>query len=151
LVTIERFLPLINFYKKKIYSLALHLIDDEDRAYEIAAFCMAETFSKTNIQQSEFILADICKSMILRCKAEIPATKTSFSGRPKSTILSFVNDALQSLSIEEKSFILLRDQLNLSYKEIGHVFLVSASEAQHKTLMARTSLRKKMEDAIHNA
>lgn len=153
-MTSEQLEWLISRYQTKVFSLAFHLTNgDEDKAYDIATSGLAQALRQTEGSQTQdALMPEAVQSILEECrklslKPSAGASPVANSGTAENA-LKVVRLALEGLAFDQKAFILLRDQLNLSYGQIAAVFGFSESEAQRRTLEARSVLRRKVEYAL---
>ena len=113
--------PLIDKYKDRIFALVFFLIgDDRNKAYEITASSFVEAFNAVRFPEDKFsFLIRLARIAIAKSRdAEIIpfSDQTDFADFPpeRKNSLLMVKRALQALTFDEKAFLLLRDQLQLS-------------------------------------
>lgn len=146
---------LIARYQQNIFAFVLYLIGgDQDTAYDICATSFAEALSKSSSsQQEEAFLARLIGIAVTKARAtrRIPAPDTlelldipSAEKGPLRVVLK----AFRALDFDEKVLILLRDQINLPYKNIALSMCVSESNAKQRTIQARIQFRGKLEETV---
>ena len=151
----ERLKTLISQYQQRVFALILYLIGgDQDKTYDICASSFAEAMrAGFDLEQEDaFLLRTIGISLE---KARLAKTLPSYDllefidlpdkeKRPLYLILK----SLQSLDFEGRALVLLRNQLNLSYKKIAMATGISESDAKRKTVQALVLLREKVEEIL---
>ena len=148
---------LISHYEQKVFVLALYLIGgDRNKTYEVASSSFAETIQKSSsLKPTDPFLAAVAAKVIEKSRA-IKAMPSSDEihwigvADQEKGILRIVSQALQALPFDEKALVLLRDQLNLSYKDIAMIFHSDEKNIQTQTIQARGQLRKKIEGWTHH-
>ncbi|MFH1867460.1 MAG: sigma factor-like helix-turn-helix DNA-binding protein [Candidatus Omnitrophota bacterium] len=146
---------LIEQYQQRAFALVLYLIgDDRDKAYEITASSFVEAFRSASSfeDKSSFLIRLIRMAIEKSRNAEIiPFSDETdfedFSPERRNSLL-VVKKALGALTFNEKALLLLRDQLRLSYGEIGAIFRVPEGEARTQVVRARVQIRKKVEEVL---
>ena len=145
-------------YQQKIFALTFYLIGgDRDKAYDIAALSFADVIrAKPLFEQKGISLARIAGAAVEKSRAvkTIPffddADFMDFAPEEKET-LRILRTALQKLSLDSRALLLLRDQLNLVYKDIALIFKISEKKVRIQTTQARIQLRKTIEEALSHA
>ena len=154
----EHLKSLISRYRQKVFALILYLVGgDQDKTYDICAASFAEAVhARASFGQDEVILTGVIGAAIEKTRATkaIPVSNEfellDLPDAEKGP-LHVVLKALQALDFNAKALVLLRDQLNLSYKQIAIAMHISETNAISKTAQARVQLRKKIEETINHA
>ena len=146
---------LIAQYQQKIFALALYLVGrDRDNAYGVCASSFTEAIRESSyLEQKEVFLVRLAGIVVEKCRntKAIPIfDELEFLDLPaaEKMPLGIVLKALQALDFDSKALVLLRDQLNLLYKEISVIMRVSETDARRKTARARALLREKIEEIM---
>jgi len=147
--------PVIKRYLPKIYALVYYLIgNDSDKAYQIVTSSYVETFMSIRSldDENEIIVTLVQEAVKQSHSVEImPSTKVppfKDVSPQRIKILHILSNALQAMSFKDKTLLLLRDQLHLSYQNIATVLGVSQSDARSHINQARIAIRKKVEMAL---
>lgn len=148
---------LIACYQQNIYALIFYLIGcDQDAAYYICARSFVEALSRISRPADE---DGFFNRLVRIAIKESRAAKTlpvpnelEFLDIPlaEKGPIRVVLKAFQKLDFDEKALILLRDQANRSYQDIGASAGLSESIAKQKTIQARIHFREKLEEALHD-
>lgn len=148
---------LIARYQQSIFALVLYLIGgDQDAAYNICATSFAEALSRSSsLEQEEAFLTRLIDTAIKKTRATktIPVSdELEFLDVPlaEKGPLRVVLKAFQILDFDEKALLLLRDQLNLSYRNIASSMRISESSAKQKIIQARIQFREKLEETVND-
>jgi len=151
----EELKPIIKRYVGKVYALVFYLIgNDSDKAYQIVTSSYVETFmSVKSLEDEDKVLVKLIQEAIKQSHSveimpstSVPPFKDVSPQRIK--ILHILSNALQAMSFKDKALLLLRDQLHLSYQNIGTVLGVSQNDARSHINQARIAIRKKVEMAL---
>lgn len=143
---------LLSRYARPVFSYILNLSDcARDTAYEKSAALLAERLVARRPEDSEWFLIDCLRSAIEAARA-LPA-RAAFDPPSGADALTperaasrrFLKEALEQLTFEDKSFLLLRDQLCLPYAAIGRIHGVGERDARMRVERARLSLRDSLE------
>lgn len=153
----ERLRFLVSLYQQKVFAFVLYLSGcNRDQAYDLTASSFAEVFSVySDLWENETFLGKVLKIAVLKCRSigVIPSLNNSdfetFKTQEKES-LQRVQIALQKLPFNSKVLILLRDQLNLSYKMISGILKISDRHAKAQTAYSRLLLRRKLELVLDN-
>jgi DNA-directed RNA polymerase specialized sigma24 family protein len=145
-------------HQQKIFTLALYLVgQDQDRAYDVCASSFAEAIGQSpRLEREEVLIVRLIGITVEKCRniKTIPTFDIiellDISGAEKGQLL-IVLKALQTLSFEQKTSLLLRFQLNMLYSDIGTVMQISDSNARTKTVQARAQLDNEIERILSNA
>jgi len=147
---------LIAYYEQKIFALALYLIGgDRNKTYDVASSSFAETIQKSpSVKPTDSFLAAVAakvieKSSLVKVMPSSDEIHWVGIADQEKGILRIVSQALQALSFDEKALVLLRDQLNLPYRDIAMIFRTDEKDVQAQTIQARGQLRKKVEGWTH--
>jgi DNA-directed RNA polymerase specialized sigma24 family protein len=153
----EELKHLISYYEQKIFALALYLIaGDRNKAYDVASSSFAETIQKSpSVEPIDSFLAAVAarvieKSRIVKAMPSSDEIHWVGVADQEKGILRIVSQALQALSFDEKALVLLRDQLNLPYRDMAMIFQKDEKNVQAQTLQARSQLREKIEGWTHH-
>jgi len=151
----EELKTVIKRHLPKIYALTFYLAGgNSEKAYEITTASYVEAFMSLNsIEDESAILVKVVQEAIKQSHgAEIMPSENvpPFKDVPpaKVQMLHILSKALQAMSFKDRALLLLRDQLHLSYKNIGTVLGVSQSDARSHINLARIEVRKKVEKAL---
>lgn len=147
---------LISYCERKVFALTLYLIGgDRNRAYEIATSAFADAIQKSSsAKPTDSFLAAVAAKVIEKsrvAKAMPSSDEIQLTGivAQEKGILRIVSQALQSLPFDEKALMLLRDQLNLPYRQMATIFHTDERTIQTRTTQARSQLRKRIEGWTH--
>ena len=143
-------------YQKMIFALVLYLIGgDRDKAYEIATTSFAQVLGQASLDKGEgTVFIDVIKYAIENCRnAEALPIISSYdfidlSCEDRKTLLTTAR-ALQKVPFEVRVFILLRDQLHMSYDDIS--IILRTTEARAETNQARLFLREEIKKLLNHA
>jgi len=145
----------INRYRGKIFPLILYLIgNNNDKAYEVTVSSFVEAFRRTpNLDNEEAFEVKLFQTAIEKSReTKIMPTvaEPKFIDIPpaKKKMLLMLRDGLQALPFDEKSLLLLRDQLHLSYRIISSVLGIPQGKVLTQINQARLDIRKKVEEAL---
>lgn len=167
---IEAFETLIQSHQKKVYNIALRMTKNPEDAQELAqdAFVRAFTSIGKFRGDSSFstwlyrITINVCTDFLRkRNKAilismEQGAASSEYeqaiqiaeeSPGPdelveKSQLKHMVKDAMDSLSDEHRQVLILRDMMDMSYKEIANTLNVNEGTIKSRISRARSGLKK---------
>lgn len=146
---------LILRYERKIFAFSLSLVGgDKDRAYAISVSSSADALKRIrSISEEGRFPAEVSKIILEQVKAMdlIPSqSDDDLEGRSpeEKSVLKLVRSGFLTLCLEDKALILLRDQMNLSYHDVGYALSLSQDDARSGTIQARLKLRKRMEEVI---
>ena len=136
----------------------LYLVgQDQNRAYDICASSFAEAIRESpRPGQEEALMIRLIGIAVEKCRniKTIPTFDVieflDISSAEKGQLL-IVLKALQAQDFEVKAFVLLRDQLSLSYRQIATIIRSSESNTRSKVTQARARLRKMIEDTLNYA
>jgi len=154
----EQIKLLIFRYQQSAFAFVLYLIGgDQDKAYDICAASFAEAMrAGFPLEHEEVFLNRLVSIAVekIRNVKTIPNFDViellEISGAEKGQLL-IVLKALQTLDFEQKAPLLLRYQINLSYRDIGAVMRISEGNARIKTAQARAQLEKESERILNNS
>ena len=154
----ERLKLLISRYQQKIFALVLYLIGgDQDKTYDICAASFAEAMrASPPLEHEEAFLTTLISNAIEKSRATkiIPTSNEldllELPDAEKGP-LRIVLKALRTLDFDVKVLVLLRGQLNLSYKQIATIMRSSESNTRSKVTQARAQLIKIIEDTLDYA
>jgi len=145
---------LISRHQKDIFALTLYLVcGDRDKAYDItvSSFVKAAPFP----EQGDIFLTNLTRVTIEACRniKVMPSSKDpdpmNFSREEKES-LRIVKAGLQLLPFDVKVLVLLRGQMNLSYKDISIVLGASKHIAKIQTIQAYSQFREKITDVMNH-
>lgn len=145
---------LLQRYLKSSYALILNLTGcDRNTAYEFTASILAKSIESLNSSSHAFFLPAL-QLLVDECSRISPAAffdSSQFLSLPpeKRESAKVLKEALFALPYGSRTMILLRDQLNLSYKEISDVLAITEREARSTTFRIRGELRDKIEEALN--
>jgi DNA-directed RNA polymerase specialized sigma24 family protein len=147
---------LISRYQRRVFALILYLIGgDRDKAYEVAASSFAEAINRSSSLEKEDVFFNAVVSIAIENSRSIKSVPTleqidvmDFSAAEKKS-LSIIQTALQTLSLDAKALLLLRDQLHLPRKDISTMMSISENNARVQIEQARSSLRRKIEEILN--
>jgi DNA-directed RNA polymerase specialized sigma24 family protein len=148
----------ISSYQQKIFALAFYLIGgDRDKAYDIASSSFAEVLrAASHLEQKGVLLSRIAGIVVQKSRAvkTIPVfDNTDFidSAPEDKETLRILRTALQRLSFDLRALLLLREQVNLRYKDIAPIFRTSENNIRVQTTQARIQLRKIIVEVLNRA
>ncbi|MBN1869196.1 MAG: sigma-70 family RNA polymerase sigma factor [Candidatus Omnitrophica bacterium] len=151
----ERIKFLISRYQQGVFALVLYLIGgDQDKTYDICASSFAEAMRACSSPEREGIfLAKVIGIAVEKARAikTIPVFKElEFLDLPASEQgpLRLLIKAFWKLAFDDKALVLLREQLNLSYRQIAAVMRKTESDTRSEVNQARTRLREIIEDTL---
>lgn len=130
---------LIARYDAKVYALVLYLTGcDENAAYEMTRASFLDTFTKPADEAREGLAETLFATVLAKCRSVKAVTvfdplKIIRVTEHRLGIIRTAKTALMSLPFDQKALVLLRDQVNLSYDEMAHIFQSSAKEIKLKT------------------
>ena len=138
-----------------MFAFSLYLLQgNRNQAYDVTASAFAEV--ARNFVSPEKVLIELVR-VVLKLAADmekLPSVDENDFGDLKSVEknrLSFVRRMLQSLPLKTKVAVLLRDQLNLGYRQMADIFQTSENEIRHQTLQARQDIRAGLEKVLRDA
>jgi len=146
-------LPLVESHQRRLYGFALCLAaGNEDQAYEWAADGLAEGLRES---ESERVCAAAARRIVAAARSaaaspSFPASSAS-PAQNASPMLRFVRSALYVLPFEERALVLLRDQLNLSYRRIAAIVGAGEEAVRRRTVSARRDLREGIAREVRRA
>ncbi|MFH1799396.1 MAG: sigma factor-like helix-turn-helix DNA-binding protein [Candidatus Omnitrophota bacterium] len=148
----------IGRYQQRVFALALYLIGrDQDKAYDVCAGSFAEAMRVSPPWENEEAFLTTLVGIAVE---ESRVTKTIPVSNELDLLelpdaekgpLRIVLKALRTLDFDAKALVLLRDQLNLSYKQIATIMRSSESAAKSNVIQAHARLRKAIEDTLYYA
>ena len=148
---------LISRYQQKVFALVLYLIGgDQDKTYDICAKSFAEAmYGSSYLETEEAVLTKIIgmaieKSRVTKAIPTFSEVELLDLPDAEKGPLRLVLKALHSLDFDAKALVLLRDQLNLSYRQIAAIVRNSESHTRSKVIQARIRLREILEDTLKN-
>lgn len=147
---------LISRYQQKVFALVLYLIGgDRDKTYEVTSSSFAEAINTRSYLDREDTFLTSVANIAIKNSREIKAMP-SLNGielmhlsDEEKKLLRIVQTALQTLSFEAKTLLLLRDQLHLPYKDISAMMGISENNARVQMEQTRSNLRKKIEEILN--
>ena len=149
---------LIERYQKPIFSLILYLAGcDREKTFAIAVSLFAKAIRLQSSNQKDCaFLQTLIRFVIEQCRNTPPAPSFDLSDfsalpAPKRESLRIVKEALFALSFENKSLLLLRDQLQLPYVDISAVSGIPMKDVRSKTAQARSHLMDKVREILERA
>lgn len=143
-------------YARPIYSYVLNLSGcAHDAAYEATAELLSDRLAARRPDQEEWFFVDCLKSAVQAARAlPVRALFDTASGETASPERAasrrFLREALGRLSFDDKSFLLLRDQLCLPYAVIGRVHGLPERDARVRIERARLALRESLEKILRH-
>ncbi len=170
---IEAFSELVTKYEKKAVNFAFRILKDGHEAEDAAQEAFLKAFDKINSfrQTSSFstwfftILNNVCLD-ILRRKKRLPDTLSMnqsnkddeeyelqiednspgpYESFQKKTALELLEEALDKISDEHRTIIIMRDINDMEYEEIAKSLNISLGTVKSRISRARMSLRKILE------
>ena len=142
-------------YDKKIFGFALQLSrGNRDKAYDVAASAFAETAQSPASDGKAFLalLHAVMKKSSTADLAPVSDEDDFKDLKPaERNNLLYIRRAIQSLSFGAQAAVLLRDQLNLSYREMAVIFHTSEDEIKNRTLRARKEIRTRLQETLRDA
>ena len=149
-------IALISRYHQQVFAFAFYLLNDRDKAYEIAVSAFTEALGGPRLPaggESAFVIR-LYRITAAKCRAVkvIPRSDEELERlfRGKAGSLLVVERALQSLGFGEKRFLLLRDQARLPYAVIARITGTDAGAVKAETFRARGLLREKIARLLEN-
>lgn len=167
---IDAFETLIQSHQKKVYNIALRMTKNPEDAQELAQDALVRAFVaiKKFRGDSSFstwlyrITMNICKDFLRKKnKAVVISMEQGAAGSEndqglqlpeegpgpdeiseKKQLKDLVRDAMDSLSAEHRQVLILRDIMDLTYKDIAHTLDVSEGTIKSRINRARDSLKK---------
>ncbi|MEM7816620.1 MAG: sigma factor-like helix-turn-helix DNA-binding protein [Candidatus Aenigmatarchaeota archaeon] len=131
----------IQNYGQKIYSFIVYLIGgDQNKAYDICVNSFVEIFNSANIRDERDLFIRLIRDAIEKCVniKTIPSKEVLNTidevFRFEIKIFSIIFEALLKIDFKERAFLILRYQLNLTYKEISKILNVSSSQVRHELI-----------------
>ena len=143
-------------YQKKIYALILYLVgQDQETAYDVCVASFVEALRENpSPGREEVFMLRLIGISIEKCRnvKTIPTydiIDVLDIGRAEKEPLQVVLKALQMIDFEMKVPLLLRYQLNLSYRDIGTVTCTSDANARIMAGQARAQLDKEIDHVLN--
>lgn len=144
---------LLGKYRQGAYALALHLVFDDDAAYECAARAFVDALALSRDDGEEFRIA-LFRNVVGACRESRviprPDEPADMVKTEKRYQFSLLKKALGGLDFETRAAVLLRDQLRLPYRLIARVLGTGEPEARARTFQARGQLREKITEALRH-
>lgn len=145
---------LLGKYRQGAYALALHLVFDDDAAYECAARAFVDALSLSRDDGESFCIA-LFRNVVEACRESraIPRPEEpsdDMARTEKRYQFSLLRKALEGLDFETRAAVLLRDQLRLPYHLIARVLGTGEPDARARTFQARGQLREKITEALRH-
>ena len=148
---------LLTRYTPPVFSYILNLSGSaRDAAYDKTVDLLASCLAARRTENSEWFLVDCLRSSLaaartLPARAAFEMTSSAERVTPeRAASRRFLKEALERLTFEDKSFLLLRDQLCLPYAVIAQVLQTPEREARVRVERARLSLRDSLETILRN-
>lgn len=145
-------------YQQRIYALVLYLVgQDRDTAYHVCASSFTEALQENSApEQKDIFLSRLIGIAVEKCRhvktiPTLDALELLEIADAEKGPLRIVLKAFQALDFDAKVLVLLRDQLNLSYRQIATIMRSSESRARSEVTRARARLRKMIEDTLNDA
>lgn len=147
---------LVALYQQRIFALVFCLLGgNEDKTYEVTASSFALAIQAIpSLDRGETFFTNLTRLAIEKCRdikvMPSPHSGPDFSGlspERRETLL-IVKEALQALPFDAKVPLLLRDQLNALYDEIGAILRLPSGMARSRTIEARCQLRDKIREIL---
>ncbi|HTL48332.1 MAG TPA: hypothetical protein VL688_09785 [Verrucomicrobiae bacterium] len=145
---------LIKLYEQKIFAFCFYAVGcDADKAYEaaVSGFVNAAR-SIPSLGGKASFLKQLLRQAITASKQShaLLSPDNSESSAAKLEIRKIVKRALLALPFEMKVFLLLRDQLNLSYELMASVLGKSGTDIKMELARSRKQLRENIEAIMAN-
>ena len=140
---------------KPVFTLALYLAKcNMATAYQVTLESFGEIVHHTLTDGEQALLRQLLQAVVRRCRGVTP---TSFPAdaeffrllEVKKDALPFVRQALFLLDFDSRALVLLRDQINVSYEDIGAILGLDPKKVKLETAAARVRLRDKMEEVLN--
>lgn len=139
---------LIDRYETKVFVFVLYLSGcDLNAAYEVTAESFVSALAGPGSSSREgfsvrLFTAALEKSRYLKSVRFFDASKFVKTTPVREKLLHTSKKALEEMSFDDRVIVLLRDQVNLTYEEIGRIRGVSLQKAKVLTGQARNQFRK---------
>ena len=144
--------------QQEIFALIVYLIGgDQDKAYDICVDSFARAIATGARDEPEGAfrarLAGIAveKSRPVQAIPSFDVLDAIDISSQEKNLFRIVLEALQQLDFNAKALVLLRDQLNFSYKDIAVIMSVAQSEVKRSTEQARNLLRSEIEKVLNRS
>ena len=144
-------------YLRSVFALVLYLAKcSEGAAYQLTLAGFLDAVRQTPEAGEGLFVKALLQTVIQQCRKAAP---TPFPADPeflrllevKKITLPLVRQALFSLDFNPRALLLLRDQLNISYEDIGVILGLTPKTAKSEASAARTQLREKMGEVLSRA
>lgn len=167
---IEAFETLIQFHQKKVYNIALRMTKNPEDAQELAQDTFVRAFIAIKKFRGEAsfstwlyrIAMNVCTDFLRkRNKAVVISMEQGAAGSEndqpiqlaeegpgpdelseKRQLKNLVRQAMDSLSMEHRQVLILRDLLDLSYKDIANTLKVNEGTVKSRINRAREGLKQ---------
>jgi DNA-directed RNA polymerase specialized sigma24 family protein len=153
----ERLKLFISRHQQRVFALVMYLIGgDRDKTYDICAASFAEAMYGGSFSEPEeavltrMIGAAVEKSRVTKAIPTANEIESLDLSDAEKGPLHLVLKALHALDFDAKALVLLRDQLNLSYRQIAAIVRNSESQTRSQVIQARIRLREIIEDTLRN-
>lgn len=167
---VEAFETLIQSHQKRVYNIALRMTGNPEDAQELAQDAIVRAFTSIGKFRGDSsfstwlyrITINVCTDFLRkRNRAAVismeqgPVSNESQQGlqieeespgpdelAEKKQLKELVRDAIESLSDEHKQVLILRDIMDMSYKEIANMLNVNEGTIKSRINRARAGLKK---------
>lgn len=133
-------------YLPKIFALAFYLNGaNEELAYQVTVSTFVDVLNTAFIRRKDKFLILAARETVRQSRKLAPPP-FSDSGVPSN-----FRQAFQTLDFESRALLLLRDQLNLTHKEISRLLRIPKRSVRVKIIQIRHLLKEKMERKFRHA